>query len=201
MEDSPFGLDKWMTAIWMLANCKNGISSYELARTWAFARTRHGLCFTESVKLWGGERDAQKWICRTRWRADEAFIGPKPQRCTKTARRRATARVTACKGGYVARLPFMGFWTGRAARFARRSCRTSSREDLAELDPGQVTPFAKVYTEAGVYDYLKKKFVQKVIDHSRVCARSGPYSRASRTSGPCSKGRCGAPMKPLNHST
>ena len=32
MEDSPIGLDKWMTAIWMLANCKSGISSYELAK-------------------------------------------------------------------------------------------------------------------------------------------------------------------------
>src|ERR1039458_3653195 len=32
MEDSPLGLDKWMIAIWMLANCKNGISSYELGK-------------------------------------------------------------------------------------------------------------------------------------------------------------------------
>src|SRR5258708_19725140 len=31
-EDSPVGLDKWLTAMWMLANCKNGISSYEIAR-------------------------------------------------------------------------------------------------------------------------------------------------------------------------
>ena len=31
-EDSPLGLDKWFVAIWMLANCKNGVSSYELAR-------------------------------------------------------------------------------------------------------------------------------------------------------------------------
>src|SRR5438046_600162 len=30
-EDSPLGLDKWLPALWMLANCKNGISSYELA--------------------------------------------------------------------------------------------------------------------------------------------------------------------------
>src|SRR6185369_16091900 len=28
MEDSPLGLDKWLSAIWMIANCKNGISSY-----------------------------------------------------------------------------------------------------------------------------------------------------------------------------
>jgi transposase-like protein len=33
MEDSPIGLDKWMTAIWLLANAKNGISSYELHRS------------------------------------------------------------------------------------------------------------------------------------------------------------------------
>jgi transposase-like protein len=31
-EDSPIKLDKWMTAMWLLANCKNGVSSYEIAR-------------------------------------------------------------------------------------------------------------------------------------------------------------------------
>jgi transposase-like protein len=31
-EDSPLGLDKWLTAIWLIANSKNGISSYELSR-------------------------------------------------------------------------------------------------------------------------------------------------------------------------
>ena len=31
-EDSPLGLDKWLCAIWMVANCKNGISSYEVHR-------------------------------------------------------------------------------------------------------------------------------------------------------------------------
>jgi hypothetical protein len=32
MEDSPLGIDKWLVALWLLTNCKNGISSYELAR-------------------------------------------------------------------------------------------------------------------------------------------------------------------------
>jgi transposase-like protein len=31
-EDSPLGLDKWLPAIWMVANSKNGISSHELGR-------------------------------------------------------------------------------------------------------------------------------------------------------------------------
>ena len=32
MEDSPIGLDKWLAAMWLILNCKNGISSYEIAR-------------------------------------------------------------------------------------------------------------------------------------------------------------------------
>jgi transposase-like protein len=32
-EDSAVKLDKWLTAMWLLANCKNGISSYEIARS------------------------------------------------------------------------------------------------------------------------------------------------------------------------
>jgi len=31
-EDSPITLKSWLLAVWMIANCKNGISSYELAR-------------------------------------------------------------------------------------------------------------------------------------------------------------------------
>jgi transposase-like protein len=31
-EDSAIGLEKWLPALWLLTNCKNGISSYELAR-------------------------------------------------------------------------------------------------------------------------------------------------------------------------
>lgn len=31
-EDSPIGLDKWLAAVWLIANSKNGISSHELGR-------------------------------------------------------------------------------------------------------------------------------------------------------------------------
>src|SRR5262249_15976945 len=31
-EDSPIGFEKWLPAMWLIANCKNGISSYELHR-------------------------------------------------------------------------------------------------------------------------------------------------------------------------
>jgi transposase-like protein len=32
-EDSPIALDKWFTAVWMVVNCRNGVSSCEIART------------------------------------------------------------------------------------------------------------------------------------------------------------------------
>src|SRR5580658_3964143 len=32
MEDSPIPLTKWLPAMWLLVNCKNGISSYEVAK-------------------------------------------------------------------------------------------------------------------------------------------------------------------------
>jgi transposase-like protein len=31
-EDSPLGFDKWLPAVWLVVNCKNGVSSHELAR-------------------------------------------------------------------------------------------------------------------------------------------------------------------------
>src|SRR5258707_702480 len=32
MQNSPLGLDKWMTCVWQIVNCKNGISSHEIHR-------------------------------------------------------------------------------------------------------------------------------------------------------------------------
>src|SRR2546430_11189234 len=31
-EDSPIALDKWLLAVWMVTNCKNGVSSWEIHR-------------------------------------------------------------------------------------------------------------------------------------------------------------------------
>jgi transposase-like protein len=32
LEDSPIGLDKWLRVIWLVTNCKNGVSSWEIHR-------------------------------------------------------------------------------------------------------------------------------------------------------------------------
>jgi transposase-like protein len=77
-EDSPLGLDKWLAAIWLLANCKNGISSYEVARdlgvtqksAWFMLhRIRHALD-NGSIEKMGGENGGPVEV-------DETFIGGK----------------------------------------------------------------------------------------------------------------------------
>jgi len=93
MEDSPIGLDKWLTAIWLLTNCKNGISSYEIARdvqvsqkaAW-FMLHRIRLAMQDDFfgsKL-GGEVEA-----------DETFIGGKSRNMHVSKRQR---RITGTGG-------------------------------------------------------------------------------------------------------
>ena len=68
-EDSPIGLDKWLAALWMIANCKNGISSYEVGRAlgvtqksawFMMHRIRLAMQSKSFLKL-GGEGKESKW--------------------------------------------------------------------------------------------------------------------------------------------
>jgi len=89
-EDSPLGLDKWMTAFWLLANCKNGISSYELGRAlgihqnsaW-FMLQRIRMVMRDDffgTKL-GGDEGAEIEV-------DESFIGGKARNMHLSERKR-----------------------------------------------------------------------------------------------------------------
>jgi transposase-like protein len=91
-EDSPLGLEKWLPALWLLANCKNGISSYELARnlgvtqkTAWFMLSRIRLATqTKSFKKMRGTADA-----------DETFIGGKRANMRTSRQKRLNVRAGA----------------------------------------------------------------------------------------------------------
>jgi transposase-like protein len=94
-EDSALGLDKWMMAMWMIAACKNGVSSYEIHRAigvtqksaWFMAhRIRKAMQDGSTVKL-GGEGGEIG--------ADETFIGGKARNMHKSKRER---RITGTGG-------------------------------------------------------------------------------------------------------
>ncbi len=74
MEDSPIGLDKWLTAMWQIVNCKNGISSYEVHR--AIGITQKSAWFLDHrIRLALGMGHAGKLSGEVE--ADETFIGGK----------------------------------------------------------------------------------------------------------------------------
>jgi transposase-like protein len=73
-EDSPLGLDKWLMATWMLANCKNGISSYEIGR--AVGVTQKSAWFMlQRIRLAMQDDDGGKLNGIVE--VDETFIGGK----------------------------------------------------------------------------------------------------------------------------
>jgi transposase-like protein len=74
-EDSAIPLDKWLIALWMLVNCKNGVSSYEIHRAlgitqksawFVMHRLRLALQNGSTLKIGGEGKEIE---------ADESFIG------------------------------------------------------------------------------------------------------------------------------
>src|SRR5271163_3897944 len=71
-EDSPLGVEKWLPAVWMITNCKNGVSSWEIHRAlgvtqktawFMMHRIRLGMKepegFTVHTKLGGEESEVE----------------------------------------------------------------------------------------------------------------------------------------------
>lgn len=85
MEDSPLGLDKWLCAIWMIANCKNGVSSYEVAR--ALGVTQKSAWFMlHRIRLAMENKSLEKMSGPVE--VDEAYFGGRVTNMSKEKRKR-----------------------------------------------------------------------------------------------------------------
>src|SRR2546425_9003796 len=102
-EDSPLGLDKWLPAVWMIANCKNGISSHELGR--ALGVTQKTAWFMlHRIRLAMRTGTFQKMHGRVE--ADETFIGGAARFMHKD---RKAARAKGRLGGMLGKTAGFGF--------------------------------------------------------------------------------------------
>lgn len=89
-EDSPISLEKWLVALWMVCNCKNGISSYEIHRTvgvtqksaWFMLQRLRLAMQSGSITKLGGSGSAVEM--------DETFIGGKLKNMHKSKKPKGT---------------------------------------------------------------------------------------------------------------
>jgi transposase-like protein len=87
MEDSPIGLEKWLPATWMILNCKNGISSCEIAR--ALGVTQKTAWFMlHRIRLAQQGSNGGKLGGNGGVEIDETFIGGKARNMHKAKRDR-----------------------------------------------------------------------------------------------------------------
>lgn len=84
-EDSPLGLDKWLMATWMLTNCKNGISSYEVARDLGVTQ-KSAWFMLHRIRVAMGEDNGGKLGGNGPVECDETFVGGKVKNMHKSKR-------------------------------------------------------------------------------------------------------------------
>ncbi len=84
-EDSPIGLDKWLAAMWMIANSKNGVSSHEMARSLGITQ-KSAWFLLHRIRLAMQTGTLQKLDGEIE--VDETFIGGKARNMHKDVRAR-----------------------------------------------------------------------------------------------------------------
>src|ERR1022692_903720 len=169
-EESPIPLDKWMTAVWMIANCKNGISSYEIAKAigitqksaWFMMHRIRVALRTGSFAKIGGEGSEVE--------VDETFVGGKLKNMHKEKQTRYRALSgTAQFGGSGGKAVVMGM-LDRTARQIRASVVPDvSRLTLQNAVLQNVEHGTNVYTDqAPAYQRLNQTYLHEVVNHAET---------------------------------
>ena len=158
--DSPLGLDKWLVAMWMLANCRNGISSYEIARTvgvtqksaWHMMhRIRRAMTEAGSEKLGGGSAPVE---------VDETFVGGKVKNMHKSKRVKGMS-YAAGKGKAIV----MGMLE-RGGRVRAGVIADRKKANMQPLLEGNVAAGSHVITDEHVtYPHIAQPYYHEVINH------------------------------------
>jgi len=156
-EDSPIPLDKWLTVTWMIANCKNGISSYEIMRdtgvtqktAWFMLHRIRLAMQDESIGKLKGEVEA-----------DETFCGGK----VKNMHRKSKRSIEAKNDGNWGKTVVLGLLERegrvRAAVSPTRKHYDVHTNVMANLEPGST-----LYTdEYNAYQSLPQEFTHEIIN-------------------------------------
>jgi transposase-like protein len=156
-EDSPIGLDKWLTAMWLIVNAKNGISSYEIHRalgvtqkTAWFMLHRIRLAMESGSIMLSGEVEC-----------DETFIGGKAKNMHKSKREKLI------KGrGSVGKTAVFGALE-RKGRVLAKVIESTDRKTLHSEVKNSVEKDSNLFTDEWLsYRGLDAEYIHQVINHS-----------------------------------
>jgi transposase-like protein len=161
-EDSPLGLDKWMTGFWLLVNCKNGVSSMEIHRAlgitqkaaW-FMLQRLRLALQDDFfgnKLGGDGGEVE---------VDESFIGGKARNMHLSECKR---RITGT--GAKDKTAVMGILE-RGGKIRTTVVPNRKKHELQSQVRKHVEAGAALYSDALLsYEGLATDYAHKVVDHA-----------------------------------
>jgi transposase-like protein len=170
-EDSPLGLDKWLPTVWMIANCKNGVSSWEIHR--AIGVTQKTAWFMlQRIRLAMQDTSAGGKISGE-VEVDETFIGGKARFMHKARKKRAlksgTGRHHAGKVAVQGLLERHGKDGHSVIRTA--VVKNTRMEHVQAGVRANVEPGSTVYTDAlpsyrGLGPKYNGEYIHNVIDHA-----------------------------------
>jgi len=172
-EDSPLGLDKWLPTVWMIANCKNGVSSWEIHRaigvtqkTAWFMLHRIRLAMQDSDDGGGGKIGGEVEV-------DETFIGGKARFMHYKRKQRAMKATSA--HGHMGKVAVQGLLE-RHSRTGHSVVRTAvvknTRSEHVQAGVrANVEAGSTLYTDAlppyrGLGPGYHGEYVHLVIDHA-----------------------------------
>jgi transposase-like protein len=161
-EDSPIPLDKWLTAVWLTVNCKNGISSYEVARDLAVTqKSAWFMLHRIRVALQSGSIEAMGGMEGGPVEADETFIGGKFKNMHASKRAKLNATSPDHKAVVFGMLE-------RKTRQVRAKVIPNIRRDVLQAEIlNQVAPGSAIFTDAhkGYSGLDQKMFVHATVSH------------------------------------
>jgi len=169
-EDSPLGLDKWMTAFWMLVNCKNGVSSMEIHRSlgitqksawFMLQRLREALKKSSfDTRKIGGEGSTME--------VDETFVGGVTKNMHASKRAKLESR-----GPYKNKTIVQGILDRDLRQVRATVVPNVSRETLQDQILKTVKYGSTIYTDNAVgYDNgLQRRFVHDMVNKTESYVR------------------------------
>jgi len=175
-EDSPIPLEKWLVAVWMICNCKNGVSSYELARTigvtqksawFILHRIRLAMQVGSFGKFGGNGGEVE---------ADETFVGGKIGNMHKSRKVRLEAKRSAIRNvdawGHIGKAAVQGMLDRESRQIRAKVVPDVKRTTLQYEILNQVEFGAKLYTDdARAYNELTRLYAHEVVNHEMEYVR------------------------------